>query len=41
MVLSDQLTDLFENIFHTFLCAFRKDCLLSTGASAHKSLDEI
>ena len=20
----DQLTDLFENIFHTFLCAFRK-----------------
>ena len=24
MVLSDQLTDLFENIFHTFLCAFRK-----------------
>ena len=28
MVLSDQLTDLFENIFHTFSCAFRKghDC---------------
>jgi retron-type reverse transcriptase len=24
MVLSDQLTDLFENIFHAFLCAFRK-----------------
>ena len=24
MVLSDQLTDLFENIFHTFLCTFRK-----------------
>ena len=24
MVLSDQLTDLFENIFHTFSCAFRK-----------------
>jgi hypothetical protein len=24
MVLSDQLIDLFENIFHTFLCAFRK-----------------
>jgi retron-type reverse transcriptase len=24
MVLSDQLTDLLENIFHTFLCAFRK-----------------
>ena len=24
MVLSDQLTDLFENIFYTFLCAFRK-----------------
>ena len=24
MVLSDQLTDLFENIVHTFLCAFRK-----------------
>jgi hypothetical protein len=24
MVLSDQLTDLFENIFHIFLCAFRK-----------------
>jgi hypothetical protein len=24
IVLSDQLTDLFENIFHTLLCAFRK-----------------
>ena len=24
MVLSDQLTDLFENIFHAFLCAFKK-----------------
>jgi hypothetical protein len=24
MVLSDQLTHLFENSFHTFLCAFRK-----------------
>jgi hypothetical protein len=24
MVLSDQLTDLFENIVHTFLCTFRK-----------------
>jgi hypothetical protein len=86
VVLSDQLTDLFENIFHTFLCAFRKGhgcqttllrlledwktaldknqyvaaivmdlstlvlivlltsvviCLLSTGAPARKSLDEI
>jgi hypothetical protein len=24
MVLSDQLTDLFENIFPAFLCAFKK-----------------
>ena len=24
MVMSDQLTEFFENIFHAFLCAFRK-----------------